>query len=673
VVRRYALDASRAAGASRLDLAALNEEQRRAVTSDARRILILAGAGTGKTRTLTHRVAHLIDRGVAPERIVLVTFTNRAAREMIDRIELLLGPSSRRVRAGTFHALGYGALRRHGAAIGFDARPIVLAREDQIEVMASAIADTEVRETGRRFPSPEALIQLLSLAINTDRTLSATLASRPHLAPLEAEIEAALARYAEKKRAMAAVDFDDLLLLWKALLVEDTPARDVLRGEIDHVLVDEYQDTNRLQGEIAELLAARTGNLCVVGDDAQSIFSFRGARLENLLEFAGGARSEPVASSAGAETATFRLTESYRSTRQILAVAGDVIARNTNRLDKTLCSERSGLLPALIPTKDPLQQAAFVAQRVLELADEGVPLAEQAVLYRAHAHAVEIQLELTKRGVPYVVRSGPRFLEQAHVKDLVAFLRIIESPRDEPSTRRVLAILPGVGRRSTSRIWSAITPAVLAGRSTAEALRSADLGLTGRARRSLDALASLLEAVAPLASRPGDLVRALIDGNGDLSLADHVAAVHANAPHRVEELLQLATIAAQFRDLGELLAEIALVNDLSGEDLSRTAKEREHLTLSTVHQAKGLEWRSVFVVGLSDGAFPHQTSLEEPGGEEEERRLFYVAVTRAKDQLHLAHPASRLAGDRDRILTRPSRFLGEIAEGHVERWVIDEV
>ncbi len=550
--RRYQILHRTTDAPSALDLDnTLNATQRAAVESDAKRILILAGAGTGKTRTLTYRVARLIEKGAPPQGIVLATFTNRAAREMKERIEDLLGPTARKVRAGTFHALAYRALLRHGSLFGFDARLAILGREEQKELMGIAIADTQLDPGAHRFPSAETLVDLASLAINTDRTLTDVLTRNLSLLPLLAQIEQVLSLYTRRKAAMGAMDFDDLLVFWRLLLMNGGAVADGIKDGVHHVLVDEFQDTNRLQAEIAELLAERSERLCVVGDDAQSIFGFRGARFDNILEFP-----------ARAPTEVHSLTENYRSTQKILAIANEVIAKNTLQFPKVLRSPHAGMMmPVVTPSRDVLQQAAFVAQRALELRDEGVALGEQAILYRSHGQSVELQLELTRRGVPYVVRSGRRFFEQAHVRDLVAFLRIIWNPRDELSWRRILAILPGVGARSSGRIWAAVAQALLEEKDHLEALLRHELllGLPGRARESIRGLVDLLARASTeeMHAQPGAMIRTLLAG----ALMAHLEQTHANAQRRAEELAQLADIAAQSKDLGAFLAELALVSE----------------------------------------------------------------------------------------------------------------
>jgi DNA helicase-2/ATP-dependent DNA helicase PcrA len=660
--RRYKLETRRAPVPSKLDLEhALNPAQLEAVETEKKRVLILAGAGSGKTRTLTYRVARLLEKGAPPEGIVLATFTNRAAREMIGRIESLLGGAARRVRAGTFHALGFETLRRHAEAVGYKPGFSIIDREDQTEAMSAAVGEIDVDVKARRFPGPETLVQMLSLSINTDAPLEKTIARRfIGYAPLEPLIARVFEAYARKKIEMNVMDFDDLLLHWKALLVETNALAFQLKSAVHHVLVDEFQDTNKLQAEIAELLASECRSLSVVGDDAQSIYSFRGARFDNILEF-------PLAE----PTDVHRLTINYRSVPEVLKLANEIIKRNPLQFPKDLEAHRkSGVLPVLVPAKDTIQQAEFIAQRVLELRDEGVPLNDQAVLYRAHSHSIELQIELAKRDVPFFLRSGTRFFEQAHTKDMLAFLRVVQNPRDELSLRRVLRVVPGVGTKTESKIFEAVK---VGGFSAWRAPAFVE-SLPMRARDAFSQLTATFEALSSdaLRDRPGEMIRILLDGTTSL-LHLHIESQYKNPKDRIEELRQLADIASQHADLTSFLAEVTLVAELSGEDQLGGDRETEHLVLSTVHQAKGLEWRAVFVAGLSDGAFPHATSLDEDEGEAEERRLLYVAVTRAMEQLYLCYPGSRYVREGERVLVRPSRFISEIAsmKGLFEKWLLE--
>src|SRR5512145_3245228 len=440
----------------------LNVEQQAVVEAGDGPILVIAGAGSGKTRTLTWRVARLLHDGVSPESLLLLTFTNKAAREMLRRVEEVARVDTRRLTGGTFHHVAHQLLREHGEQLGYQRGYSILDREDSRDVMSAAIADCGLAVGARRFPKADVLIDLVSMAVNTQTPLADVLADRrPQFLPLGDDVLRVARRYAERKHALNAMDFDDLLLNWKILLAEREHVRKAVAGRYRHVLVDEYQDTNRLQGDVVDLLVREHRNLCVVGDDAQSIYAFRGAHFANILEF----------ESRYPDARRFDLTVNYRSTPQILALANASIAANVRQFEKELSSVRpSGSTPAVVPCRDVLQQASFVAQRVLELRDEGIPLPEIAVLYRAHHHSMEIQFELARRGIPFVVRSGVRFFEAAHVKDVLAHLRFVRNPGDELALKRCLRLTPGVGTATAEAVWSAFAARRRRGQGTVDEL-----------------------------------------------------------------------------------------------------------------------------------------------------------------------------------------------------------
>src|SRR3954463_2397076 len=448
-IRRYSLKTSAPPRKGLVDYERdLSEEQRVVAQCEAGSTLVIAGAGSGKTRALTYRVAHLLETGTAPEKILLLTFTNKSAREMMARVGQLCRVETRRMWGGTFHHVAHGLLREHAPRLGYSERFGLLDREDTKEVMASATADLGYGVGQRRFPRPDALIDLYSTAVNTQRPLAEIIAAEsPQFVALEEEILRVARRFAERKAQMNAMDFDDLLLNWKRLLVEVPAARDSISRRFSAVLVDEYQDTNRLQGEIVDAMAAPHGNLLVVGDDAQSIYAFRGAHFENILKFPErhpGCRQ-------------FLLLTNYRSTPPILALANASIACNQKQFRKEPLPHRDGgVMPALVPLRDVHQQAEFVAQRVLELREEGIPLKEMAVLYRAHVHSMELQMELARRGIPFLVRAGVRFFEQAHIKDVLAHLKYVQNPKDELSFKRMVKLVNGVGAASADALWSQI-------------------------------------------------------------------------------------------------------------------------------------------------------------------------------------------------------------------------
>lgn len=642
----------------------LNEQQRAAVLAPAGQVLIIAGAGTGKTRTLTYRAAELIARGVRPDRILLCTFTNRAAREMVARVERLLGLDLRPLWAGTFHHVANLALRRYAERVGLPVGYSILDREDARDLLASCLAEEGKALSARRFPKPTVLQALASLCVDRQLALGDALRIQaPRFLELEPAIHRILERFTASKLRLGLCDYDDLLLYFKILLSEHPGPAAELCDRFEQVLVDEYQDTSLLQGEIVDLTASRHRNLTVVGDDAQSIYSFRGADFRNIIEFP---RRYP-------EARVFRLEQNYRSTPEILALANASLENNVRQYRKQLRAVRPpGTRPALIPLFDVHQQAAFVAQRVLELSqDEGVPLGELAVLYRAHSHSLELQVELTRRGVPYSVRSGVRFFEQAHIKDVTAYLRLVHNGSDPLAWRRVLKLWPGVGARSTQQLLDALSAAPPA--SPAEGPLLDETVRARLPRAAQPALARLAELLGGLRGERavGGMIARVVSAH----YRDYARSAFANPDARLEDLRQLAEYAARFDGLEGFLSELALVAGVAAEAVAPGELPEEKLTLSTVHQAKGLEWRVVFLLWLCEGRFPQAVAVRTPEEEEEERRLFHVAVTRAMDQLYLCQPRFEEGGEGPTHMLRLSRFLAELAAGDAtpyERWEIEE-
>jgi DNA helicase-2/ATP-dependent DNA helicase PcrA len=466
------------------------------------------------------------------------------------------------------------------------------------------------------------------------------------------------ARYAERKRAANAADYDDLLLSWKRLLAEAPEVAAQLAASYDHVLVDEYQDTNRLQGEIVDGMAKIRRNVAVVGDDAQAIYSFRGASFENILGFPERYPDAKV----------FRLTRNYRSTPQILALANASIAKNEKQFQKDLEASRGhGPLPAVVALADVSEQARFIAQRVLEWHDEGDALADLAVLYRAHYQALELQIELTRRGIPYEIRSGTRFFEQRHVKDVLAFLKLVVNPKDELSWKRTLKIFPRVGERSAAAVWEAI------GRAPDPLVAFRSLGPVSSLPRGSDAALKPFRSLVgrldspSLRSSPAEAIRFVVEA----VYSDYARAKFPNGEARLDDLEQLAQFAQSYESLPGFLEEVTLFNELSGEDVAAGEPSDDRLVLSSVHQAKGLEWSRVVVMWLSEGRFPSYRAAVTDEGLEEERRLFYVAVTRAKNEVALTYPM--LARDRYGVdvILEPSRFVTELPEDVSERWTVE--
>ncbi len=641
----------------------LNEAQRAAVTCGPGPKLVIAGAGSGKTRTITYRVAYLIASGVAPSRILLATFTNKAAREMLSRVVSLIGEQAAQVWGGTFHALGNRILRRHAPVVGLQANYSILDDEDQRDLLKVCVTEAKIDTKAQRFPAPAVVQDLLSFAFNTQRPLPEVLEQRaPHFSQWTAELDRVGERYEAKKRAANALDYDDLLKFWWRLL-EDHPATAKRLGtQFQHLLVDEYQDTNLVQARIVERLAEHNGRtLMVVGDDAQSIYQFRGAYYDNILKFP----------ERNPGTEIFKLETNYRSTPEILEFTNASIAHNARQHRKTLLAHRGrGSLPVVVPVNDVYQEAAFVAHRILDLRDEGVPLEEMAVLYRAHAHSSILQAELIKRNIPYEVRSGVRFFEQAHIKDVVAYLKVLDNPFDEIAWRRLWLMMPRVGNATAARLWdtlrSSANPLAAA---TGDALRKTlPAAAQPHVKRFQDDLRSLREAL------PDAAPSALVDAVLETGYPDYVRATYESAASRLEDLEQLAVFARSYRTLRSFLSELVLLGELYGQDVQAGSPDHERLVLSSVHQAKGLEWRTVFVLRMTEGDFPSDVALREEDGEEEERRIFYVATTRAKDELYITHPLLDLSPrGSSQILLQPSRFLQEIRFTLYEQGQIEEM
>jgi len=620
----------------------LNPSQLEVVMAGDGPLLVIAGAGSGKTRTLTYRVARLVDAGVPPQRILLLTFTNKAAREMLTRVERLLGGEVRRITGGTFHHVGNLVLRRHAELVRRRPDFTILDRDDARGLLAEILD----KKGDRRFPKAEVILDIHSAAANTDRKPEELVEERlPLFADVADEVVRAIKKYGARKEDLNLVDFDDLLTLWREVL-RRKEVLESLQAAWTHLLVDEYQDTNILQAEIVESIAGERGNLAVVGDDAQSIYSFRGANFGNIIDFP---KRFPAAK-------IFRLETNYRSTPEILALANSSIRRNERQFPKTLGAVRgAGPKPERVACEDVRSQALFVADRIVEMVGEGMALREIAVLYRAHWHSMELQMELTRRRIPFQVRSGLRFFEQAHVRDVAAHLRIVANPQDELAWKRAARLHPGVGEKAAQRIWEALaaTKDPLASSGSESVAKS----VPKAARAAWNGVVKLLKSLATreMRSSPAEMIRAVLESG----YQDYLQAAFTNYAARIEDLRRLADYAERFGEVQEFLAELALAGTAAPADAMEEAA-RDELVLTTVHQAKGLEWRAVFVIWLAEGKIPDGRALDEPEGLEEERRLFYVACTRAKDRLLLLYP---VVADERRMMSvfqRPSRFLLEL-------------
>ncbi|MBN2592346.1 MAG: UvrD-helicase domain-containing protein [Sedimentisphaerales bacterium] len=656
MARKFTLQSRTAA--CQIDFAAdLNEEQLAVATAPGGPMLVIAGAGSGKTRALTYRLAWLVNSGVDPSRIMLVTFTNRAAREMLSRVEVLVKQKTRDIWGGTFHHIANRILRRHGKVLDISPDFTILDREDSKDLIASCVQDAGIDIRQRRFPQKSVLAAISSFVQNTLEPLEDVLSKRyPMFVRDVGEIEKVLVLYTTRKKERQLLDFDDLLSLWLRLLTEQEQIRKALASQFQHILVDEYQDTNAIQGSIVDLLASEHRNLTVVGDDSQSIYSFRGASFENIITF----------SQRYPDVREYRLETNYRSVVEILTLANASIVFNSRRLPKTLNAQRpSGLKPAIVPAQDHYVQARFIAEYVLHLLDEGRNLNDIAVLYRSHWHSLEIQLEFQRRNIPFSVRGGLRFFEQAHMKDVLCYMRILLNPHDELAWLRLLKMLPRVGSALSHRLWQHISH----GDETFELARKPETAglLPAGARPFYMDFVGLVAELKRLNS-PAEIIDTILDCCYDDYLISH----YDRAELRKQDIRALANFAAQYNTLEAFLADVALAGEFSGESVVTGPTEQEFVILSTVHQAKGLEWPVVFIPWLADGRFPTDMAINTQEDLEEERRVFHVAVTRAKDELYLVVPQLYHNRSKSLVIMKPSRFLTEIAQDLTEPMELEE-
>jgi DNA helicase-2/ATP-dependent DNA helicase PcrA len=637
----------------------LNPEQRRAVTHGGESaapgmpLLIIAGAGSGKTNTLAHRVAHLLVNGADPRRILLMTFSRRAAAEMTSRVARIarkvLGGNADAVTAaltwaGTFHGLGARLLREYTERIGLDPAFTIHDREDSADLMNLVRHELGFSGTHKRFPTKGTCLAIYSRCVNADIALEQALVRHfPWCAEWVNELKTLFAAYVSAKQAQNVLDYDDLLLYWAQMMADSAIAAEI-GDRFDHVLVDEYQDTNRLQSSILLALKPHGAGLTVVGDDAQSIYAFRAANVRNILDF-------PDQFSPRAEIIT--LDRNYRSTQPILSAANGVIGLARERFTKNLWTDRAASRkPQLVTVRDEADQARYVVEQVLAQREQGSLLKQQAVLFRTSSHSGPLEIELVRRNIPFVKFGGLKFLDAAHVKDVLAFLRFVENPRDRIAGFRVLHLIPGVGPTSAQRVLDAIVD-------------------------SADPIAALCELPQP--ARAGEAWRGFIETAAGLRqsewpadierirrwYAPHLERVHEDAEVRTADLLQLEQIASGYASRERFLTELTLdPPDATSDQAGVPLRDEDYLILSTIHSAKGMEWTAVHVLNVVDGCMPSDLGAGTSAELEEERRLLYVAMTRAKDDLHLIVPqrffvhGQPVRGDRHVYASR-TRFIPE--------------
>lgn len=660
----------------------LNKEQLEVVQNADGPCLVLAGAGSGKTRVITYRVAYLLEQGVNPENILLVTFTNKAAREMIERVtHLTPNPSPHAYRqagwqgegnlrpavlpwSGTFHHIAYRVLKKYCSFLGYKSSFSVLDSDDSSNLIKQCLKDEGIDRTVRRFPSAGVLQSIISYASNSQTTIEEVLGLKyPHFLALADTIKSIAVNYEKRKLAANVMDFDDLLVNWLKLLEQSEKIRQKHQEQFQHILVDEYQDTNKIQASIIRIIAAKHRNLLVVGDDAQSIYSFRAAEIKNILEFekeyprlrpSSAKASEDYGGQAAAKI--FRLETNYRSTPEILNLANDIIGNNINQYQKELRSVCEKCARPEVKSFDGNEEEAIaIADEIEDLLGEGVAPKEIAVLFRAAHHSQALEMELMKRGIVYDYRGGVRFFERAHVKDVLAYLRILNNVNDEIAWRRVLNMQVGIGDATVEGIL--------------ERLRVYDIGhmseyLPARAIVGWNDFMQVFDKLKNAGDvKVSDLIRITMEGK----YVEYLENEYPDYKERLQDLEQLAVFADHAENLDTFLAESSLQEGFRGVSVqthsSASVRGDGKIILSTIHQAKGLEWHAVFIINVSNGQFPNDRATREDSGIEEERRLFYVAVTRAKKHLHISYLLSGGFGD---SMGGPSLFVNEINKNLVD-------
>ena len=619
----------------------LNEAQYAAVQHREGPALVIAGAGTGKTRTLVYRLAYLIECGVPAENILLVTFTKKAAGEMLGRVRGLLGLDTASVTGGTFHHVANLILRRHAREVGLSNDFTIMDTGDAQDLIQSCRAEMKVGKRNRRFPRKSTLAAIFSLSFNTQKTLEETI--QEHFSEFEADLEEigkALELYETKKRANSLLDYDDLIRFTIRLMEQNERVRASLGRTYRHVMVDEYQDTNAVQDRMISLLCGGHRNLMVVGDDFQSIYSFRGADFTNIMGFP----------ERYTDAAVYKLEHNYRSTPQIMDYTNQIIAHARVKFEKKLFSTKPPFMkPQVVYCEEALAQARFVARKILELYEQDVPLDQIGVLYRAHAHSIAVQVELERANLPFRVRSGLKFYELAHIKDLFALMKVLINPADVLSWTRILTLAPSVGPAGADRMIAEI----MKSRNPADVIEKAKA--PAQAREVLRGLAGLLRKGEGLRREPSAFLDQAYRGwYGSLMPLKYDD--HAERERDVESFID---IAARYGAIREMVDTFMLEEEMVGVDPEAPETQEGLVTLSSIHQAKGLEWRAVFVIEMLEGAFPSSWSLRDPRQLEEERRLYYVAATRSKQYLYIVAPQMHRSAYGTTLYER-SRFVTEI-------------
>lgn len=615
--------------------------------------LIIAGAGTGKTRTLVYRVARLVELGYDPRSILLLTFTRKAAREMITRAELLLDQRCAKVSGGTFHSFANLTLRKYAKAINLDPSFTILDQGDAEDVVNLIRSQAGLVSKEKRFPNKRTLYKIYSLSVNTGREIDQIVEQEyPHFLEHIDDMNYVFRAFTDYKRVNYLLDYDDLLVYLRDFLWEFSPAAKSLLNNINFIMVDEYQDTNKLQSEIVQGLAQIRENVMVVGDDSQSIYSFRGANFKNIIEFP----------KMFDNVTTIMLEENYRSTQHILNFANVINQNALEKFEKNLFSmHKDGPMPGIVATASENLQSKFIVEKVLELLEEGIPLSDMAVLFRSSFFSFDLEIELSKANIPFVKVGGMKFIETAHIKDILAFLRIIQNPRDMVSWFRVLLLHEGVGPKSAEKLLDALSGKHFEIKS--------DPGYLGKARivARVKELFELLYLLITQEKSPTDKAQQVIEYYNPIFKLKY-----DDWNKRRKDIDIFLNITEKYKSLNSLLSDMAIeppvdsVTDIGDED-----KQEDHLTLSTIHSAKGLEWHTVFVMHALEGFFPGTRFSEKIDQIEEERRLMYVAVTRAARNLFISYPMNIYDRESGTTLSKPSRFLSDINSDLAEGYLLE--
>lgn len=632
----------------------LNPAQYEAVCALEGAYLVIAGAGSGKTRTLVYRVARLVEMGYDPQSILLLTFTRKAAKVMMDRAAILLDNRCSKINGGTFHSFANLTLRKYAKFVGLDNGFTILDQGDSEDIINLIRGQLKLGELKKRFPNKQTIFRVLSLSVNTEKSVENILtAEYPHFIEFLDKINEIQKIYTSYKRKNNLLDYDDLLLFLRQFLNEFGPGAKNLLTSIKFVMVDEYQDTNKLQADIIRGLAQINKNIMVVGDDSQSIYSFRGANFKNIMDFPNLFENVKI----------ITLEENYRSTQQILDFANHIIERAVEKYPKHLFTHKTGGdLPAIVCAANENMQSRFIVERVLELREEGIPLHEIAVLFRSSFSSFDLEIELNKANLPYMKFGGMKFTEAAHVKDVLAFLRIAYNPVDFVSWYRILLLHEGIGPRKAQHIMDELASGKLNISSYPEKI------VSSKYNEHIYKLFELLHSIHTKNQLPSDKTEMVLKYYEPLFVAKY-----DDFNKRKKDLDMLMNIAEHYKSLESFLGDMALeppqdsVIDIDAED-----KEEEYLTLSTIHSAKGLEWHSVFVIHAIDGFFPSSQSFGNLDQLEEERRLMYVAVTRAKENLYLSYPIHIFDRQKGFTFAKPSRFIDGVDENKADIWLLEE-